>query len=231
MYLRKVTYNESLDTVWNELVYTRARLEADNDARDLAPPFQDVIGRLFTVKQTQYRMWEGEVVAHARVDHVDYFLDETINTFATTLDRIVRNDHRNPRWTRYFGTDTPGTIRRMGLQSEIRRIPNWVDSLKTETEADLKQLGTTFEHIVNDARDALTARDKAVAARADYRAREIMTFVDDVNAYRMSIYGDLVTRATENKHHRGWPDEFFYHTTNRPHPHNADTTVTDDQTR
>jgi hypothetical protein len=212
MTVRKLHYHDSLDTIWNELVYTRARLEADPDARELGIPLQDIVGRLYALKQNQYKTWEGEVMAQAKVDAVDYALDMTVYDFGYTMDRLVKSNHKDPRWTRYFGTDTVGTIRRQGLQSEITRITNWVDSLKTETDPELKNLGTRFETIVNNARNVLTDREKAITARADYRARDIMTFIDDINAMRLSIYGELTTRTNTTGHHRGWADEFFYHT-------------------
>ena len=58
-------------------------------------------------------------------------------------------------------------------------------------------------------RAALAARVAAAGARADHRARDIQTFVDDVNALRRSTFGALVTYAAEQRVPSDWPSRFF----------------------
>jgi hypothetical protein len=213
MAIRKISYRESLDVIWNEIIYTRARLEADSKTKDLAGALRDMVGRLFEVKQGQYHAWEGETVAQAQIDTLDFQLDEIVEEMAHFLDRIVRRDHQHPRWTRYLGRDNPFAIRRLGLASEIQRMGNWVESLKSESEPELKAIGTRLEQVITAGKDALNARERAAATRADHRARQIMTLVDDINALRLSIYGELISRTGQHHLPRTWPEEFFLHHT------------------
>jgi len=211
MSVRRIGYNESLESIRDELVYTRARLEADADARDLAPRIQDLIGRWQGVRQGQLDGWDAELVAQAQVDAVDYALDGAVEELATNLDTAVRRDRQSPRWKRYFGSDTPGAIRHLGLASETSRVSGWIDSLKSESEPELRQCGQHLAQLVTEAGRALEARQKAATVRADHRAREIMTLVDDLNALRLSLYGELITRVGKTSRDRSWPAEFFYH--------------------
>ena len=149
-------------------------------------------------------------MAQAVVDFVNYRLDETVADFTRDFDRILHGDRRNPRWTRYFGSSTPSVIRRMGLKNEVERIASWSESLQSEAEPELKSYGTRFAEIMADGRKALETRARAATARADHRVREIVSFIDDVNALRLGLYGELLSRTgRDRRHDRTWPGEFF----------------------
>ena len=211
MSLRRIRYDESMDGLWDELVYTRARLEAEARASDLASAVRDALSRVGETRQNQLQHWETEIVAQAMVDGVDYDLDGIVGDIGINLERLSCKDRKHPRWTRYFGTDAPSSVRRLGLASEVRRVRGWASSLKSEPEAELKELGRRLQDTLARADEALALRERAAAARADHRAREIMTLVDDINALRLSVYGELISRVGRIGQDPSWPDQFFRH--------------------
>jgi len=77
-------------------------------------------------------------------------LDDLVRTLAKALLRVVDDDVKSPRYLRYFAT-TPSSIIRLGLESEIARVRGWVDSLTSEAEKDLQDLGAQLGKLVEQA--------------------------------------------------------------------------------
>jgi len=153
----------SLDTYWEELIFTEARLSGDEQASELAPAFKDLLGRLGTVRDGQLAAWHEEVSAQAAVAAADDRLDDLVRTLAKALLRVVDDDVKSPRYLRYFAT-TPSSIIRLGLESEIARVRGWVDSLTSEAEKDLQDLGAQLGKLVEQGDQVLERRRKAAAA-------------------------------------------------------------------
>ena len=216
MSIRTMQYKDSMDHLWDELIYTKARLEADPKAKDLAPSLAALADQVLTVRQNQRKTWASEIVAQAHVDMVDYELDECVFELGRELGMIVKNDRKNPRWLRYFGQNTPYRISSMKLASELGRISSWSSSLQSETEASLIVLGQKLSNWVVVGQEALGMREKAYAACADHRAREIKSLIDEINNMRLSLYGELMSRAAKQNLNKNWPYEFFRKKSGKP---------------
>ncbi len=78
---------------------------------------------------------------------------------------------------------------RLGLESELGKVRPWPESLKTESEKELRKEADSLVKIIAAGDSALAARRSAAAQRADHRVREIVRLIDDVNAARLSVYG------------------------------------------
>ena len=205
----------SLDTYWEELVFTEARLSGDEQASEFAPAFKDLIGRLGTVRDGQFVVWHEEVSAQAAVSAADDHLDDFIRALARTLLRVVNDEIKSPRYLRYF-TVTPSSLVRLGLESEVARVRGWVDSLGSEPEKELQDLGARLRVLVEQGDQVLERRRKAAAARSDHRVRAIAPFIDEINRARLALYGSLTQKAAENHLARDWADRFFRHNTRPP---------------
>lgn len=205
---RTLDYDIGMESLRTELVYTEARLLKDKNAADLAPAFKALQERQAKVAEGQRAAWREETIAEAGVDYADDTLDDRTIEVSEALLTALKRDRTSPRYTRYFKTP-PNAVVRLGLESQLEAVAVWPESLKGEAEDPVKEQGTLLEKDITDGRAAIAERNNAMAKRADHRVREIVRLVDDVNAARLSVYGQLVTRVEERKLPRTWPDRFF----------------------
>lgn len=207
MSIRMIQYTDSLDSIWSVLVYEEARLLKDNNAADLAPEVGELLERWSGVNAGQRRVWRAEIVAQAGVDAGDDVLDDTVDDVDNELLRTER-DRSAPRYKRYFKKARHAIVR-LGLESEIEVVRTWPASLKTEPEKGLKQLGARLDADIAAGDAAVAERQAAAAKTSDHRVREIVRFIDDVNASRRARYGLLIQRAEELSLETDWPGRFF----------------------
>jgi hypothetical protein len=70
-----------------ELVFTDARLEGDEQAKEFVSPFKVLLTRLATVRDGQVAVWQEEVSAQAAVAASDNHLDDFVHGLAKALLR------------------------------------------------------------------------------------------------------------------------------------------------
>ncbi len=206
---RTIGYGESLDNIWEELVYTEARLMLDPNAEDLAKEFTAMLARWAKVDAGQRAVWRGEIIAQVRVDAENDTLDDTTDDIGDAVYQAEDKDRTSTRYRRYFGSRRPSEIIKMGLESQLGVVRPWVEALKTEPEKELHALGTRLEGNVETGTVAVEGRMKAATDSTNFRVRERMRFVDDVNGLRDSVHGILAQRAVKKKLGKSWPDRFF----------------------
>jgi hypothetical protein len=199
--------DESLDRVWSELVYTEARLTKDKRTVDLADSIAKLVARCEQTQLSQRAVWRAEIVAQAGVDYADELLDETVDEVSHNLLHIER-DRTSPRYRRYF-REASSAIIRLGLEAEVDRVRAWPASLSTEPEKPLQKVGSRLADDIKAGDEALKERRDAVAATADHRVREIVRLIEDCNAARRSLLGELITRGESNKLPAEWATGFF----------------------
>jgi hypothetical protein len=208
MIIRTIRDSESLDSVAEELVFTASRLDSDEHAKDFAPAFATLISQVDQVRSGQVGASRDEAAAHAAVAAADDQLDDWILAFDRALKTVVQGNTLSPTYQRYF-TSAPWTFVRMALESEISRVRGWVDSLASEPNQSLKDLGARLATLIAQGEAALDRRRKAVSARSDHRVRSITSIIEEVNLTRAALYGKLATRAAEADLPRDWPSRFF----------------------
>lgn len=214
MAIRTIEQDASLDEVWDILVWEEARLKMDKDAKDLAPEVAEHVTRWKLVHDGQREAWRAEISAQAAVSAGDDDLDDT----TTAIDREllhVAGERSSPRYVRYF-KKTRSDITRLGLESQLGVVREWPNSLKTEPEKGLQDLGARLAENVNAGDTAVGGRRTSAAATADHRVREIVRFIDDVNAARRTRYGVLIQRGESLGLAKDWPLRFFRRGTSSP---------------
>lgn len=200
----------SLDSIWEQLVFTEVRLSEDELAKEHASSFTALLTNVAKVREGQLASWHEEVSAQAAVAAADDRLDDFVRSFARTLLRLVDDDVKSDRYLRYFA-GTPTSIARLGLENELARVRGWTDSLTSEPEKELQDLGAALRTLVERGDRALERRRKAEAARRDYRVRSINALISEINGTRLSVYGALTKKGADQRLGRDWPDRFFRH--------------------
>jgi hypothetical protein len=204
-----------LDSTWADLTFTEARLLGDVNAKESAPTITQLRQAIERVRNGQLDSWREEVFAQAAVDTADDALDDCVHDVDVALKHILSGDTTSPRYQRYFPV-APSSIIRMGLESELGRVRSWPDSLASENEPELKELGARLRTLVTEGDAALESRRKAAAQRNDHRVRSITSLIDDINNARLSLYGTLARKAAELRLPRNWPDRFFQRASRTP---------------
>jgi hypothetical protein len=206
---RLIDYSDSLDVIWEEGVYTEARLTSDPHTQALAPRFAAFLTALDAVRTGQYGAWRAEVVAQAAVDTADDGLDDAVKGAGKALDAAVDENHDDPRWKRYVGKSTPKKIAAMGLDAELKVVQSWPESLKTEPEKALRAHAAPLAEAVAQGTAAVAQREQAQARRRDFMARDKAKLVDAFNDLRLDAHADLTKMVVPHKLDRAWPDRFF----------------------
>ena len=137
MMIRTLQEDESLDSVWDELVFTEARLKGDQDGKEFVSLVFSLIARLEEARKGQLAARREEVAAQAVVRAADDALDDCVQAIGRALLDAERGNRQSVRYKRYF-TSTPSAVVRMGLESELSRVRGWVASLASEPEQSLK---------------------------------------------------------------------------------------------
>jgi len=208
MIIRTLRDSESLDSVAEELLYTASRLGSDEHGKEFAPVVNGLIAQVDEVRSGQVSASRDEVAAQAAVAAADDQLDDWIRSFDRALQDIVRGDTQSPLYKRYFSS-APWTFVRMALESEISRVRGWVDSLASEPNQSLKDLGTRLATLISQREAVLDRRRKAVSARDDHRVRSITSLIEQVNTTRAALYGQLASKAAAAGLPLDWPNRFF----------------------
>jgi hypothetical protein len=209
--IRTLRDNDGLKGIHEELVYTEARLLARPETKDLAQSITDLIARCAVVQADQLEAQRQETIAEAMVDSADDELDDEVDAIALDVAYACGGDKQSGRYKRYF-PDSVSAVTKLGLDSETKKVTPWVMWLGAETEPKLKDHGTRLTSVLADARAALSTRVAAASKRSNHHANDLQNFVDDVNAARLSILGELTKRQATFKKSSDWATRFFRRT-------------------
>ena len=208
---RELPSDIALASLWEELVFTLARLTVRASTRELAESFAELVARTESSEIAQRGHWKAEEVAAATVDVADEELDEVTDDVIAEVRHADRKANDDTRETHYLGSLTLRGLTRLGLASQLDRMRPWVKTLESEPEEALKKLAKRLAKIVTTGDAALDQRVSAASSRATHRAREITSLVADANAVRRDTYGALVRIANKTKRAKDWPESFFRH--------------------
>jgi hypothetical protein len=208
MAIRILRESLSMDSLWEELVFTEARLLGDDNAKEYSPTMRQLMDRLERVRAGQLSAWREEIAAEAAVAEADDLLDDWVHALDVALLGILEQDTLSPRYRRYF-SEAPSAIMRLRLESQIARVRAWADSLASEPERSLQELGTRLRALMVKGNAALERRRRAAAVRQDHRVRTIKPMISDINDTRHALFGTLTKKAVDLHLPRPWPNRFF----------------------
>ena len=207
MPIRTIPATASLDSCWSEHTFTTAML-SDPEAASVGTHFAFVDARLEALTNGQKAKWRDEIIADARVALADRALDALTTKLSNELLHLDSQDRDTPRFKLYF-KKAPSLVTKLALGAQLEVCQSWPQSLATESEASLKALVTEFTNVLALGKAALDGREAAQLATAVHRAREILPFIDDFNAARQTVYGQLSSIAGKTRKPRGWAEGFF----------------------
>lgn len=207
MPIRTISTTSSFDACWREVTYSNAMLVADPQTASLAAAFTPFETRIEALRVTQRGRWRDELVADAHVASADRALDALTTKLSGELIHLEPN-RESARYKLYF-KKSPSLVVKLGLASQLEAAQSWPTALASEQAPSLQALAAQFTAAFAAGKAALAAREAAELATATHRVREILPFIDDLNAARQSVYGELSKLAGQLRKPRGWAESFF----------------------
>ena len=199
--------NDSLDSAWEELIYSEARLLAAGH-KPHAASMGKSLKALDALQASQRGGWRREIIAQAHVDVADDDLDDDVAKLGLDLLHLEGGNRKSTRFKLYFKAGV-SVIVRLGLESQIPVVRAMATQLASEPEKTLKEHAKRLAAVLKRGDVAVEERRTAAAERGAHRAREIIRYIDDLNALRTSVHAELTIHAGKASLPRDYADRFF----------------------
>lgn len=178
----------SLETLRNEILWSKLACESNKYAKEHAPKFDACLAKWSIVHNEQLAHWDAQTAAQFGIWRVDARIDVRIDHFNVALLTVVNQDRKDPHYTLYM-TEAPSALKKPVLGSELETVRGWVAMLQDEDEPTLKAFAAKFDKDVTEADAALEEASRADAANSQFRAvGALAQFVAEVNKSRDEVY-------------------------------------------
>lgn len=199
----RIEARDTFDTIENEILFTRAALKADEDARELLPETDEWLELVDAArtKDREFRTRDMDAMAARAIANVR--LDIACLGFGKDLLHAV-GDRKSPRFAGFFPV-APTRWVKQPLDKQLLGVKGWL-TLSGEPELD--------KHRERLSARAAAAGDAQVAVAALAPARGVnwqvrRDLADALTRLRDGLHRALAERATEKALPRDWPDAFF----------------------
>lgn len=207
--MKVIELDRSLETYYDELVYTEAGLSAQDLTKSLAALFQSAIEKLLE-KITMERAARRDVLrANAMVKIADFELDNVTMRFGQAL-LVETNRNRESLMFRRFFPNTPSELIRTSLRDQAQlTLSTIIPELdKLEAASMLKPYKELMQSAAEKVMTVLTTREQATATRA-LVGHDVLEWKEGCNALRLSVYAELLKIAAEKGYSKSWANSFF----------------------
>jgi hypothetical protein len=207
--MRQIFENESVNNIWDDLVYSHTRLLYDEHTKDLATPFEKLIAKTEDAWKEQRKVWRAETEAQANVDAINFRTDERTLDFAFALEGANRKHPQGEqRQKRYFPI-TAVKVAALALENQLPYTESFANSTPKEAEPELQAFAAGFSRDVTEAKAALSRKQKAADERRDNRVQVISALVEEINNTREATLAELLKRRAPQQKSKDWPESFF----------------------
>jgi hypothetical protein len=202
----KISADMSFDDQEDEIIFTRAALSADPDARDLLPLTDAWMAWVETsrARDREARIAVATAYAQRRVSNLR--LDDACQGFAGELELAVKEDRKSPRWLRFFSgiASSASDFIRLPFAEQTNRVVGWLtgtDEVLERHRAPLTDWSKAAGHAITATNATAQVRGEAAIAREE--TAEALTRGRD------GLEARLVERANERGLPRQWPKTMF----------------------
>lgn len=203
----KIPKTMPLDDMEDEIIFTRAAVGADPDARDLLPLTDDWMPWVETARarDRDARIAVATAFALRRVSNLR--LDAACEEFGDELELAVKKDFKGSRWLRFFSgaANTVKRFIRLRFSEQVGRVTGWLTGAGDEVLEKHRAPLTTWSEAGQQALNATRATSQV---RGD-AAIEREETAEALTRGRDGLEATLVARANERGLPREWPKTFF----------------------
>src|SRR5439155_5065023 len=97
-----IKQGDSLDSVWEELIFTQAALAAHPDAADQETAIAPLVAEWDDIHRKERSHWSAQIRAQAVCVICDGELDAGAKKLSSIILGLVNSNRKSPRYLRYF---------------------------------------------------------------------------------------------------------------------------------
>jgi hypothetical protein len=219
MALPTLKITDPAEEVLAEHVHCASTTYADPFAAVYAPKFDNLVADWQTVRATRIQLVIAIARAYAKALDLDGQLDRFVDLLVLVLEKLTNKNRSLPVWYVYFKSEDPSAFKKPILAGQLLNMLVWEGSLVGSTDQELLDLAPVLAPILPLATAARDAHLAAKQALVDFeKVGPWRQHIDNSNAVRTNIYGDLNDVPTQNPAAKLRPDyaeQFFLHDTSR----------------
>lgn len=203
MALRKLTSDTTLDDHERAIIYTRAAVAADPNARDLLRLTDGWEGLLDAARAKRRASWVAQVGADAQRRVSNEGLDNSCTAFGAEVS--LEDKPGTERFRFFFRNATVSRFIKQPFAAQVGAVEAW---LTTSEHPVLERHRARITPWVQAARAALTATAAAAVPMGQWQITRA-TFAEDMTRERDALWAALDERRRERNLPRDWPGLFF----------------------
>ena len=200
---RKLPTQTTLNNHLRQLIYTRAALAADPQARDLLPMTDGWEARVDAVLRIHRLALNAQVGADALRRVSNTGLDTSCMAFGAELGLKEKPGTEGFRY--FFRNLTPSRFIKQALATQVGAVEAWLGATDNAVFERHRAMITTW---VVAAREALTATDASANPIGTWQVARAR-LAEDMTRERDGLWAALDERRRAENLPRDWPDLFF----------------------
>jgi hypothetical protein len=176
----------------DELVHTSSLLRAYPFLAPQATEFEQLLPVWFGLMQSEILLVRERRQTEARAVAVDDVFNYLCSALSSTVMAENGNDRDAPLYQRFFGGTSPSKLKRPVLGEQLAVMRTWVPALiAPQSSPALQAYGSQLAEGVIEADQAVLAMSEAERKQADFEVGPRKAFIDDLNAMRQLLFGQL----------------------------------------
>jgi hypothetical protein len=207
--MRQLSYSRSILVFWQDLVFVEAALLADDITKDLAPIITVVLDEFPQILKLDLDTRRTVTQAQARAYVADALIDEGLRGLFYAVLALVGQNRTLPQFTTLFDSHI-GDVVRHALKRQVDVAAVIIGKLTLKIfpgDLQTKHTGVLVPLIERGKKvlaEVLASELTRVGGRLDVKA-----WKQEVNAARLTVYGQLLGIAAQTGRKKAWADGFF----------------------
>ena len=195
-----------------ETLYTKLVVEMTPECKALLAEAERVQALALSGLATEQKLRVVRITAEVQVSLGNRRLDALVAKLRSVVNQRTGGQSDHPLYRRFFSRYRPSEVIRMSLATELPVVEAWLESLKSDPDAELAAVGAELAKETAAGRQAVLAQATARQALRDFEAGERLALFSAVNTARTGLYAAL-RKLNDDV---AWVESFF-----RPTPRRA----------
>lgn len=194
-----------LEELSDETLHTKLVIENTPESRALSPEADLVHADVTAMLGKEQKLRIARVAADVQVSLGNRRLDGLVAKLRSVVNQRTDGKTDHPLFRRFFARYRPSEVIRMSLATELPVVEAWLESLKSDPDAELAAIGAELAKAVSAGRAAILAQATARQAQRDFDAGERLSLFSQVNTGRSALFAALRKLQDDS----AWLESFF----------------------
>lgn len=195
-----------------ETLHTQLVVENTPECKALLPEAERVHGLVRSARASEQKLQVARVAADVQISLGNRRIDSLVARLRSVVNQRTDGQSDHPLYRRFFSQHRPSEVIRMSLATELPVVEAWLESLKSDPDAELSAIGAELAKATSAGRAAVLAQATARQALRDFEAGERLALFSQINTARSGLYAAL----RKIRDDAGWIESFFRQVPRRP---------------